>query len=373
MTPEKIYQDKVVQGSIQEDSAQRRAICLLNKLHKALMAQSEEKAVIKWLVLFFKLLFFKKKKSASVQGIYMWGGVGRGKTFLMDIFHDSLSIDKKMRTHFHRFMRDIHEQLRINTGASEPLKIVAGQIAKEVKVLCFDEFFVLDIGDAMILGNLLEVLFNLGVILVITSNVPPNRLYENGLQRSRFLPTIALIETRMAVINVDEGVDYRLQKLTHFCQYYTPITDENIRVVDNLFHRLVPDTAQMHINYSLEVSGRRIEVYRLCDPFIWFTFDALCNSPRGVQDYIDLAAIYSTWFISGVPKFVDNMDDQARRFIYLVDVCYEYRVKLVLCAEVPLDQLYTTGALAFEFLRTVSRLIEMQSQQYLSFDHGLMT
>ena len=269
--------------------------------------------------------------------------------------------------HFHRFMQRVHAELNSLEAEKNPLEIVADRLAEEAVVICFDEFFVTDIGDAMILGGLMEALFARGVTLVATSNIVPEKLYENGLQRQRFLPAIALVEKYTQVVNVDAGVDYRLRTLQQAELYHFPLdegADESLR---DSFERLAPEVGK-HWE-RLEVNSRYLTCRRLADDVAWFDFAELCDGPRSQNDYIELARIFHAVLISGVPAFVPDNDDQARRFINLVDEFYDRNVKLVLAAEKPLLDLYSGGRLEFEFQRTVSRLQEMQSFEYLAREH----
>ncbi len=312
---------------------------------------------------------FKKAKVIPVQGLYFWGGVGRGKTYLMDVFYDALPFPTKMRTHFHRFMQRVHAELTLLEGEKNPLDLVAGKLASEAEVICFDEFFVSDITDAMILGGLMEKLFGHGVALVATSNIVPDRLYENGLQRARFLPAIAMLNQYTDVINVDGGIDYRLRALEQAELYHYPLDDDADTSLNASFESLAPDLAAAKNGLLLEVNGRPIHSRRNCDDVVWFEFDALCDGPRSQNDYIELAKLYHAVLISNVPQLGNDLDDQARRFINLIDEFYDCGVKLILSAAVPLQELYAGGQLEFPFERTTSRLLEMQSHEYLAREH----
>lgn len=301
-----------------------------------------------------------------VGGLYFWGGVGRGKTYLMDVFYDALPFAEKKRTHFHRFMRHVHQELKTVDGQKDPLLLVADRFAEQTRVLCFDEFFVSDITDAMILGGLMEALFARGVTLVATSNIVPDGLYKDGLQRSRFLPAIDLIKQHTVTVNVDGGVDYRLRVLERAELYHCPLDYEADISLRRSFDSLAPEIGQADL--EIEIEGRGIPVRWVADDVAWFDFLALCDGPRSQNDYIELAREYHAILISNVPLF-DDSDDQARRFINLVDEFYDRNVKLVLSAAVPLNELYQGGRLGFEFERTQSRLLEMQSHDYLAREH----
>lgn len=303
----------------------------------------------------------------AVKGLYIWGGVGRGKTFLMDLFFENLEVPAKRRVHFHRIMADVHARLARLEGVADPLDRVAQDIAADARVLCFDEFFVSDIGDAMLLGRFLRGLFERGVTLVATSNAHPDDLYRNGLQRSRFLPAIELLKANTTVVHLDGGTDYRLRLLEQAGTYLTPDDSEAERRLARLFD----DAASSHIRAgeTLDVNGRAIVARRSAKGIVWFDFDALCDGPRSQADYIELARWYPTVIVSRVPRFDTRAEDQARRFIALVDEFYDRGVKLILSARTGIDDLYGGDKLAFEFDRTVSRLVEMQSAEYLARPH----
>jgi cell division protein ZapE len=362
-TPLGRYQRDLQKDGFLEDSAQRRGVERLQRLFEELVEanrsrQSFWSAWIPW-----------RPRTERPRGVYLWGGVGRGKTYLMDVFFETLPFPQKMRTHFHRFMRRVHAELTLLKGEKNPLDKVADALAAEAQVICFDEFFVADITDAMILGNLLKALFARGVTLVATSNIEPDGLYKDGLQRERFLPAIHLLNSHMDVLNIDGGVDYRLRALVKADLFHSPIDEAAEQALAACFHRLVPDSSTIHQNVILEVEGRDIIARYEADDVIWFDFAALCDGPRSQNDYIVLAKEYHAVMVSGVPQFVGKNDDQARRFIYLVDEFYDRKVKLVLSAASPIAALYVDGRLKFEFQRTVSRLLEMQSEEYLGQPH----
>ena len=300
-------------------------------------------------------------------GLYLWGGVGRGKTYLVDTFFESLPFTRKLRVHFHRFMQRVHAELTALEGEKNPLEAVADKLAAEALIICFDEFFVTDIADAMILGGLMEALFERGVSLVATSNIVPGELYTNGLQRQRFLPAIALIEKYTRVVELDAGVDYRLRVLQQAELYHYPLDDMADESLRASFESLAPEPGK-HWE-RIEINGRYLTSRCVADDVIWFDFAELCDGPRSQNDYIELARIYHAVLISGVPALGTDADDQARRFVNLVDEFYDRNVKLVLAAEKPLFELYQGGRLEFEFQRTVSRLQEMQSREYLAREH----
>ncbi len=302
-----------------------------------------------------------------VRGLYIWGSVGRGKTFLMDQFFDSLGFEERRRSHFYRFMRDVHGHLAQLKGVENPLETVAEDISRQVRVLCFDEFFVSDIGDAMILGTLFGALFRRGVTLVATSNVPPDQLYKDGLQRQRFLPAIALLQRHTEVVKLDGGVDYRLRHLEQSGTYLDSSQPQTAERLQRLFADL--NGAPAAGAGSIRIDGRPIPVQRQTADMVWFDFGAICEGARSQNDYIDLAHDYHTVFVSNVPVFDALREDAARRFIMLVDEFYDRGVKLVLSAAAAPNALYRGERLKFEFERTASRLIEMQSAQYLAQQH----
>ena len=315
----------------------------------------------------------RRRKIMPERGLYFWGGVGRGKTYLMDMFYDSVPGEAKLRIHFHRFMRRVHHELADLDGVKNPLERVADKIAAEASLICFDEFFVSDITDAMILAGMFEALFDRGVCLVATSNIAPDGLYKDGLQRARFLPAIALINAHTEVLNVDGGVDYRLRTLEQAQLYYTPLDQGADISLMSSFERLAPNKEGSEVNIEIdvpiEIEGRYIQSRYLADDVVWFDFDALCDGPRSQNDYIELAKEFHTVLISDVPQMGRDNEDRARRFIHLVDEFYDRNIKLVLSAEVELFDLYASGRLAFEFQRTCSRLQEMQSHDYLAAAH----
>jgi cell division protein ZapE len=301
------------------------------------------------------------------RGLYLWGGVGRGKTWLMDLFFQSLPFPEGRRRHFHRFMHDVHAQLKELQNRESPLDFVAAQIARNTRVLCFDELFVTDIADAMILSTLFEGLFKRGVTLVATSNVAPRDLYKDGLQRQRFLPAIDLIEQHVDVLNVDGAIDYRLRQLTQAGTYLLSSAPDTPQRLESLFLELAHHGAST--GGSIEIEGRPIPVIRQSSSAVWFNFFAICAGPRSQDDYIEIAREYQSVIVAGVPIFDTLRDNEARRFIALVDELYDRNVNLIISAAAPPTDLYRGELLSFQFQRTVSRLIEMQSEDYLAREH----
>ena len=358
------------------DAAQELAIKKLDDLFDRLLAQQSLSIKDRFLSSLGRAiarLVGRTPSSSPERGLYFWGGVGRGKTYLMDMFYDALPGDAKLRIHFHRFMRRVHQELATLADTKNPLEVVADRIAAEAKVICFDEFFVSDITDAMILAGMFEALFKRGVCLVATSNIAPDGLYKDGLQRSRFLPAIALIKHHTEVLNIDGGIDYRLRTLERTELYYTPLDTGADASLLQSFEQLVPQRESQAVSHKkdtrIEIEGRHIDARYLADDVVWFDFDAICDGPRSQNDYIEIAKEFHAVLISDVPQMGPQNEDRARRFINLVDEFYDHNIKLVLSAAVNLPDLYQDGRLAFEFQRTCSRLQEMQSHDYLAAAH----
>ena len=363
MTPWGKYQADLQQVGFAHDLAQENAVCELQRLYDELTQPSKK---LTWRVK-IRSKFGKGMSKPSIQGIYFWGGVGRGKTYLVDTFYDCLPFEQKMRIHFHRFMHRVHNELKTLSGQSDPLKIVAERLAAETRVICFDEFFVSDITDAMILGTLMEALFGHGIVLVATSNIIPDDLYRNGLQRARFLPAIELINQNTRIVNVDSGVDYRLRTLKQAEIYHYPLDADALANLHSYFTQLAPDEGRH--NTSIEIENRQIPCLRDADGVLMISFRALCDGPRSQTDYMELSRCYHSILVADVEQMGQSSDDIARRFIAMVDEFYERNVKLIMSAEVPLEELYTEGRLNFEFRRCLSRLQEMQSHDYLASQH----
>jgi cell division protein ZapE len=302
-----------------------------------------------------------------VRGAYLWGGVGRGKTFVMDLFFESLPFQDRLRYHFHRLMYRVHGRLKSLRHRADPLEIVAAEFANQARVICFDEFYVTDIADAMILGNLLDALFRRGVTLVTTSNIPPERLYEGGLQRQRFLPAIELIRAKTEVLELDNGTDYRLRVLEQAEIYHSPLDADADTNLARWFDAIAPDSGTR--DQPLEINDRDIPTRRRADGIAWFDFAALCAGPRSQDDYIEIARAFQAVVVSAVPVMEETTENEARRFIALVDELYDRRVKLIISAAAPIDGLYRGQRLRREFERTRSRLLEMQSHDYLAAPH----
>jgi cell division protein ZapE len=349
-----LYQRTLSERGFVSDAAQFRAVERLQRLYEEFTAyKARRDNALKRLVVHPEL----------PRGVYLWGGVGRGKSFLMDSFFLCVPLVRKRRVHFHHFMRDVHRELNTLKGEEDPLVLVAKHIAKQYRLICFDEFHVSDIADAMILGRLLDELIQNRVVLCMTSNYRPDDLYPNGLQRANFLPAIELIKTKLDVLEVDGGDDYRRRALEQVQAYHTPLGPEADARLREVFARVaeVADETQ-----ELDVEGRIIPYVRRAGGVVWFEFAALCEGPRSQLDYLDLAQRFHTVIVSNIPRMSAKMADAARRFTWLVDIFYDQKVKLVVSAEVAVTELYVDGSNSFEFARTVSRLIEMQSKDYLS-------
>ncbi|RMJ03971.1 hypothetical protein DOQ08_01291 [Marinobacter litoralis] len=363
LTPWQRYQKDLERPDFHKDPAQEDAVRRLQALYDKLVeAESERSKGLKKL-----RRKLKKGKETPVKGLYFWGGVGRGKTYLMDTFFEALPFERKMRVHFHRFMQRVHAELRKLKGEKNPLEKVAKTFAGETRVICFDEFFVSDIGDAMILATLMEELFSRGVTLVCTSNIVPDGLYKDGLQRARFLPAIALVKQHTDVVNVDGGVDYRLRTLEQAELYYYPLDEGADACLRESFDALAVEAGKH--SKSMEINGRKIPAQAHADDVVWFDFLDVCDGPRSQNDYIEMARQFHAIIVSNVPVMGVEKDDQARRFINMIDEFYDRNVKLIISAEAPITELYSGGSLSFEFERTESRLLEMQSQEYLEAPH----
>jgi cell division protein ZapE len=299
------------------------------------------------------------------RGVYMWGGVGRGKSFLMDCFFQSVPLLRKTRLHFHEFMREVHRELADLKGTPDPLQELGRRIARRFRLICFDEFHVADITDAMILHRLLEALFANRVSIVTTSNFRPDGLYPNGLHRDRILPAIALLEEKLEIINVDGGTDYRRRTFDRIKRYHTPLDNSAERALTVAYEQLAEARDEEPVVF---IEQRQITARHKAGGVIWFDFKSLCGGPRSQNDYLEIASRFHTVILSNVPQMAPRMASEARRFTWLVDVLYDRRVKLIMSAEVPADQLYVAGPLAHEFPRTVSRLVEMQSAEFLALE-----
>ena len=369
LSPTSRYLQALNDGSHQPDNVQKEAVNRLETIYQALTTIAPPAVQERGLMARFGKLLGKRepKENTPVRGLYMWGGVGRGKTWLMDLFYHSLPGTRKQRLHFHRFMLRVHEELTALQGQSDPLEVIADRFKAETDVLCFDEFFVSDITDAMLLGGLMKALFARGITLVATSNIPPDELYRNGLQRARFLPAIEAIKQYCDIMNVDAGVDYRLRTLTQAHLWLSPLNDETQRQMDKLWLALAG--AKNEHAPTLEINHRPMQTLAVENQTLAVSFTTLCIDARSQHDYIALSRLFHTVLLFDVPVMTTLMESEARRFIALVDEFYERHVKLVVSAAAPLYEIYQGERLKFEFQRCLSRLQEMQSEEYLKREH----
>lgn len=358
MTPGELYQARSQQQALSKDPYQERVLKHLDRLAQALTPGSTQDQGLLARIL---------GKKGSPAGVYLWGGVGAGKTMLMDIFFEALPFPEKKRTHFHHFMRTIHANLKQQAKRSNPLEHVSRLIASQCRVLCLDEFIVTDITDAMILSGLLKNLFAAGVCLVTTSNTEPGELYKNGLQRERFLPAIELIKRHLQVIHLDNCIDYRLQTLQREGTYHYPLNDRTRQQMGSTFASLSGCPA---VEGEIEINHRPIAFRGMAKGVAWFDFQVLCKSARSQNDYIEIAGLFHSLLVSDIRAMDAQSDDAARRFLNLIDILYNHKVKLVIFADVPVTDLYKGKRLTAEFKRAVSRLFEMQSEEYLALPHS---
>lgn len=361
-TPLSRYRQDLEKPEFEPDEAQQHAVANLQRLYDQLLSQPEAKKG-----LFEKLGISSSKAKTPIQGLYFWGGVGRGKTYLVDTFYECLPFENKLRMHFHRFMQRVHTERKQLKDQADPLVIVGKKLASEARVLCFDEFVVNDVADAVILVKLMRVLFDEGVSLVATSNVEPKNLYLGGLQRDLFMPAIDMIYQYADVVNIDSGIDYRLRFLDKAETYFSPVNQAARDGMEHNFKHLAPDAGKP--NLTINIEGRELNFIRRSDGVIWFEFSELCDGPRSQNDYIELARCFHSILLDNVPIMDRLKEDQARRFINLVDVFYDHNVKLILSADAPVNDLYVGTRVGFEFQRTISRLQEMQSHDYLALSH----
>ncbi|TXL67223.1 cell division protein ZapE [Zeimonas arvi] len=347
------WRAELARRGYQPDAAQLAAIERLQRMHDELVVFKAKRATrLKRLI----------NRPQVPRGVWMYGGVGRGKSFLMDCFYEAVPVVRKTRLHFHEFMRGVHRELEELKGTADPLDAVAERVARRYRLICFDEFHVSDIADAMILERLMRGLFAHGVTFVMTSNYHPDALYPDGLHRDRILPAIALIRQHVDVMNVDAGIDYRRRTMAQVKAYHCPDDDAARAALEQAFVAV----AEAHDeNPQMLIENRELRALRRAGGAVWFDFGTLCGGPRSQNDYLEIASLFHTLVLSGVPKMGANMASEARRFVWLVDVLYDRRIKLIVSAACPPEQLYTEGPMANEFHRTVSRLVEMQSREYL--------
>jgi cell division protein ZapE len=354
VTVRQLYDAALVERGYRSDPAQLRAIDALERCEREWADYKARRgnAVTKLLV-----------RPPIPRGVYMWGGVGRGKSFLMDCFFQAVPLTRKTRLHFHEFMREVHRELQELKGTVNPLDELGKRVARRFRLICFDEFHVADVTDAMILHRLLDAMFAHRVSIVTTSNFHPDGLYPNGLHRDRILPAIALLKDRLEVVNVDAGTDYRQQTLAALEMYHWPLDDAADSAMQAAFERLAEARDEDRL---LHIEHRELRARRRAGGVVWFDFRTLCGGPRSQNDYLELASRFHTLILTGVPQMSPRLASEARRFTWLVDVLYDRRVKLFVTAAVQPEQLYTEGPLAHEFPRTVSRLAEMRSAAYLA-------
>lgn len=355
-----LYQQSLAKRGFVSDAAQWRAVERLQRLYDEWTAyKARRNSALKRMLV----------KPALPRGVFLWGGVGRGKSFLMDSFYLCVPLVRKRRVHFHHFMREIHRELHEAKGMPDPIAVVAARTAKRYRLICFDEFHVSDIADAMILGRFLDQVMERGVVFCMTSNYAPDQLYPHGLQRERFLPTIELIKSRMDALEVDAGNDYRRRALEQVRVYHTPLGPAAEAALEEIFASLRDVEEETH---PLDVEGRQIRYRKRAGGVVWFDFDVLCGGARSYTDYVDLTKRFHTVILSGIPRISAKNADSARRFTWLVDVFYDERIKLICSAETVPEALYADGAkgetASVEFSRTVSRLTEMQSIDYRQAD-----
>jgi cell division protein ZapE len=350
------YEATLKERGYASDAAQRAAIAALERCENEWIDYKSRRAnaVTKMLV-----------RPPIPRGVYMWGGVGRGKSFLMDCFFQAVPLTRKTRLHFHEFMREVHRELQELKGTADPLDELGRRIARRFRLICFDEFHVADVTDAMILHRLLASLFANRVSIVTTSNFHPDGLYPNGLHRDRILPAIELLKDKLEIVNVDAGTDYRRRTLEQARLYHCPLGEQAEAELKRMFEELAEARDEDPVLY---IEHREITARRKAGGVVWFDFKWLCGGPRSQNDYLEIATRFHTLILSNVPHMPPRMASEARRFTWLVDVLYDRRVKLIMSAEVPPEQLYTEGPLAHEFPRTVSRLVEMQSAEFLALD-----
>jgi len=350
------YEAELVARGYTSDPAQLRAVDALERCASEWLAYKEQRSNA------FKKLI---NRPDTPRGVYMYGGVGRGKSFLMDCFYKAVPIKRKTRLHFHEFMREVHRELRDLAGTVNPLDELGKRMAMRYKLICFDEFHVAEITDALILHRLLAALFDNGVGFVTTSNFKPDDLYPGGMHRDRILPAIALLNAHLEVLSVDNGVDYRRRTLEQVNLYHTPLGAQADAEMTEAFNRLAESQDD---NPVLQIESRQIQARRKAGALVWFDFKTLCGGPRSQNDYLEIATQFHTVLLSDVPVMPPRMASEARRFTWLIDVLYDRRVKLIMSAETPPEALYTEGPLAHEFPRTISRLNEMRSAEFLALD-----
>ena len=356
----KLYEQSLVERGYKADAAQLKGIAALQRCQDEWSVYKGQRSNALTKMLRYPVL---------PKGVYMYGGVGRGKSFIMDCFFNAVPLQRKTRLHFHEFMREVHRQLHELKGVQDPLEVLAKRMARKHRLICFDEFHVADVTDAMILHRLLDAMFRNRMSIVTTSNFHPDELYPKGLHRDRILPAIELLKSQLEVVNVDSGTDYRRRTLELANLYLTPLNEETDREMNEVFDKLAESADE---DPKLNIEHRVLQARRKAGGVVWFDFHTLCGGPRSQNDYLELANQFHTVMLSDVPHMPVRLASEARRFTWLVDVLYDRRVKLVMSAAVPPEELYTEGPMSHEFPRTVSRLNEMQSKEYLSEERRLV-
>jgi cell division protein ZapE len=356
----KLYEQSLAERGYKADSAQLDGIAALQRCQDEWASYKGQRsnAITKML-----------RYPALPKGVYMYGGVGRGKSFIMDCFFNAVPLERKTRLHFHEFMREVHRQLHELKGVQDPLEVLAKRMSRKHRLICFDEFHVADVTDAMILHRLLDAMFRNRMSIITTSNFHPDALYPNGLHRDRILPAIELLKAQLQVVNVDSGTDYRRRTLELARLYLTPLGEQIDAEMTGIFEKLAESADE---DPALNIEHRVLKAKRKAGGVVWFDFNTLCGGPRSQNDYLELASRFHTVMLSHVPLMPVRLASEARRFTWLIDVLYDRRCKLVISAEVPPEQLYTEGPMSHEFPRTVSRLNEMQSKEYLSEERRIV-
>ena len=362
-TPRQRYVSAVEHGELLPDPAQARLVDCTQELYETLTRDSAKPRNI----LDGLRGIIRDRDRTPIKGLYIWGGVGRGKSMLVNEFHDALPFESKLRIHFHAFMQYIHGELKALARRENPLELVADGLARDTRVICFDEFHVSDIADAMILGGLLQRLFERRVTLVATSNIAPDELYRNGLQRARFLPAIDLIKKHTRVVELDSVLDYRLRALERVEIYHHPLDAQAEAALSDAFEKLSPEGVVQPA--LIEIAGRSVDALRAAEGIAWFDFAALCETPRSAADYIEIARRFHTILLARVPRLDDENRDGTLRFIHLIDALYERSVNLIISAQGPAESLYAGRKLKQKFARAASRLEEMQTRDYLAREH----
>lgn len=357
------FEENIANKNFSLDLAQSEVVKVLSALQTDLMHEHSRPLNF----LYSKMKFFNFNK--KIDGVYIWGKVGRGKTYLMDLFFETLPLNQKMRLHFHRLMHKVHKELKLFSGRADPIKHVARKISKKAKVLCIDEFFVNDIGDAMILANLLDELCSQKVCLVITSNVQPKSLYKHGLQRQNFLQAIKILESNCKIVKLRSQMDYRLRELEKNLVFFTPSNELSDKKMGGIFDNLLNPSESSFTSCELNIQGRKVLAHRSANNIVWFLFEDICEGPRSQNDYIQISREFHTVMVSNIPELTVESEGAARRFISMVDEFYDRNVKLIIASNSPIEDIYKGRQLIFEFDRTKSRLIEMQSVEYLSRSH----